>query len=120
VNWPLLAWGGALGPVWVAATMGSYELMARYATGGTPPQSKYQRYYPAWSLLGLPFGLLSAALSTVWPDAVLTTYVLLSVLIPLAALPSLRRTLAAAPGACDNKGECDTCPIACHGAAAAR
>jgi hypothetical protein len=119
VNWPLLAWGGALGPVWVAATMASYELMARYATGDTPPQSKYQRYYPAWSLLGLPFGLLSATLSTVWPDAVLTAYVLLSVLIPLAALPSLRRTLASASGACDN-GACETCPIACDRAAPAR
>jgi hypothetical protein len=114
VNWPLLAWGGALGPVWVAATMASYELMGRYATGDTPPQSKYQRLYPIWSLLGLPFGLLSAAIGTVWPDAVLTAYVVLSLGIPLAALPSLRRTLAAATEACDNTpGGCETCPIAC-------
>jgi hypothetical protein len=100
--------------------MASYELMARYATGDAPPPSKYQRRYPAWSLLGLPFGLLSAGLSTVWPDAVLTAYVVLSVVVPLAALPSLRRTLAAAPRACEDNGACETCPIACDRAAPAR
>jgi hypothetical protein len=119
VNWPFLAWGAALGPVWVASTMASYELMARYATGDAPPPSKYQRYYPVWSLLGLPFGLLSGAMSTVWPDAVLTAYVVLSVLIPLAALPSLRRALAATPSACESGGACASCPITCDRSVAA-
>jgi hypothetical protein len=109
----LLAWGAAMGPVWVSATMASYVLLGRYATGETPPPSRYQRRYPAWALLGVPFGLLSALLGTVWPDAVLTAYVLLSVAIPLAALPSLRRTFVAAGDACANDVECETCPIAC-------
>lgn len=113
MNWPLLAWGCALGPAWVASTMASYELMGRYATGKTPPRSKYHRFYPAWSLLGVPFGLVSAGFSTVWPDLLFTAYVVLSVVIPLVALPSLRRTIAAAPGACHNGGACASCPIAC-------
>jgi hypothetical protein len=113
VSWPLLAWGCALGPVWVAVTMASYVLMARYATGEAPPPSKYQRLYPFGTLIGVPVGVLSGALSTVWPDAVLAAYVVLSVGIPLAALPSLRRTLAATTDECESEGGCASCPIAC-------
>jgi hypothetical protein len=113
VKWPLLAWGGALGPVWVATTMASYALLGRYATGEAPPPSRYERHYPLWAAVGLPFGLLSAALGTVWPDAVFTAYVVVSFLVPLAALPTLRRTFARGGDACENDGACETCPIAC-------
>lgn len=50
--------------------------------------------YPAYAALGLPWGILSAALLIAWPDLAATLYAALALVLPLVALPRLARRAA--------------------------
>jgi hypothetical protein len=54
--------------------------------------------YPAYTTLGLPWGIVSASLLIVWPDLAVTIYAVLAVILPLAARPRLARRAAARSG----------------------
>lgn len=109
-SWWFFAWGVLVGPAWVIATMGAFRLSARYIGGdGTETTRRFARRYPVWAAAGIPFGVMSAVITSLWPDLVFSAYAVVSVLAPLAIVPRLRRTAKA----CESGGVCTTCPIAC-------
>jgi hypothetical protein len=57
-------------------------------------RNRFVAVYPAYAALGLPWGIVSAALLSVWPDAAVTVFAVLAVVLPLAALPRIARRAA--------------------------
>lgn len=106
-SWPLFAWGALLGPTWVLATAATTAYGMRYIarhTGASDSdvaaaqersRKRFMAVYPAYAALGLPWGVVSAALLAIWPDLAATLYAVLAVVLPLAALPRIARRAAA-------------------------
>jgi hypothetical protein len=107
-SWPLFVWGLASGPLWIAATYGVYRFAGRQVLGATPPPSRFQALYPAWSAMGIPFGVFSASIGSPAPDLGLTVYAFFATILPLAFVPRLRRRQAAHSKAssCPFQGAC--------------
>lgn len=106
-SWPLFAWGALLGPVWVGATIASTTYGMRYiakqsGTGAAELSAAQERWrrrflavYPAYALMGLPWGIVSASIRSIWPDVAVTAYAVLGVGLPFALFPRLARRAAA-------------------------
>jgi len=109
-SWPLFAWGALLGPTWVLATIATTAYGMRYIARSTGTsgrdaaaaqersRKRFMAVYPAYAALGLPWGIVSAALLIVWPDLAVTVYAALAVVLPLFALPRLLRRAATRSG----------------------
>jgi MFS family permease len=99
------AWGPfILAPVIVAIGAGSNALMVRTATSWLRPTEEQLRraasrrrvrntvIVPSYITFGIGFGLIAGSIPSYWVDVAVGVLILLmSVLVPLAMLPSLKR-----------------------------
>jgi hypothetical protein len=105
-SWPLFVWGALIGPVQVVVAS---VLTERLAIASIRPQrfeagvivaerrARWRRQrvnYAGALLVGLAVGVLSARLTSPWPDSIYTAWaVMVGLALPLAAYPHVKRRL---------------------------